>query len=45
MVEFVDGSVIAQMGPPDMRGPIAFKKHVAAVMLRRAIDSAQSRRA
>ncbi|HPF14601.1 MAG: 1-deoxy-D-xylulose-5-phosphate reductoisomerase [Planctomycetes bacterium] len=24
MVEFVDGSVIAQMGPPDMRGPILF---------------------
>ena len=22
MVEFVDGSIIAQMGPPDMRGPI-----------------------
>ncbi len=22
MVEFVDGSVLAQMGPPDMRGPI-----------------------
>lgn len=24
MVEFVDGSVLAQMGPPDMRGPIQF---------------------
>ena len=24
MVEFFDGSVIAQMGPPDMRGPIHF---------------------
>jgi len=24
MVEFVDGSVIAQMGPPDMRGPLHF---------------------
>lgn len=24
MVEFVDGSVMAQMGPPDMRGPIQF---------------------
>lgn len=24
MVEFVDGSVIAQMGPPDMRGPIQY---------------------
>jgi 1-deoxy-D-xylulose-5-phosphate reductoisomerase len=24
MVEFVDGSVIAQMGPPDMRGPIHY---------------------
>ena len=22
MVEFVDGSVVAQMGPPDMRGPV-----------------------
>jgi len=27
MVEFVDGSVIAQMGPPDMRGPIHFAIH------------------
>lgn len=27
MVEFVDGSVIAQMGPPDMRGPIHFALH------------------
>jgi 1-deoxy-D-xylulose-5-phosphate reductoisomerase len=24
MVEFIDGSVIAQMGPPDMRGPIHY---------------------
>jgi len=24
LVEFVDGSVIAQMGPPDMRGPIHY---------------------
>jgi 1-deoxy-D-xylulose-5-phosphate reductoisomerase len=24
MVEFVDGSVLAQMGPPDMRGPIRY---------------------
>jgi 1-deoxy-D-xylulose-5-phosphate reductoisomerase len=24
MVEFVDGSVVAQMGPPDMRGPVRF---------------------
>ena len=24
MVEFTDGSVIAQMGPPDMRGPIQY---------------------
>lgn len=28
----------------DMRGPVAFKKHVAAVVLRRAIDSALARR-
>ena len=27
MVEFVDGSVMAQMGPPDMRGPIHFALH------------------
>ncbi|MFT7486191.1 MAG: 1-deoxy-D-xylulose-5-phosphate reductoisomerase [Candidatus Paceibacteria bacterium] len=27
MVEFVDGSVIAQLGPPDMRGPIHFALH------------------
>jgi len=27
MVEFVDGSVIAQMGPPDMRGPIQYALH------------------
>ncbi len=24
MVEFIDGSLIAQMGPPDMRGPLHF---------------------
>ena len=27
MVEFCDGSVMAQMGPPDMRGPIHFALH------------------
>ncbi len=27
MVEFVDGSVMAQLGPPDMRGPIHFAIH------------------
>jgi len=27
MVEFVDGSVLAQMGPPDMRAPILFALH------------------
>jgi 1-deoxy-D-xylulose-5-phosphate reductoisomerase len=27
MVEFVDGSVVAQMGPPDMRGPIHYALH------------------
>lgn len=27
MVEFTDGSVIAQMGPPDMRGPIHYAIH------------------
>jgi 1-deoxy-D-xylulose-5-phosphate reductoisomerase len=27
MVEFVDGSVLAQMGPPDMRAPIQFALH------------------
>ena len=27
MVEFCDGSVIAQLGPPDMRGPIHFALH------------------
>ncbi len=27
LVEFVDGSVIAQMGPPDMRGPLHFALH------------------
>jgi 1-deoxy-D-xylulose-5-phosphate reductoisomerase len=27
MVEFVDGSVIAQLGPPDMRGPLHYALH------------------
>jgi 1-deoxy-D-xylulose-5-phosphate reductoisomerase len=27
LVEFCDGSVIAQMGPPDMRGPIHYALH------------------
>ena len=27
LVEFVDGSVIAQMGPPDMRGPLHYCLH------------------
>jgi 1-deoxy-D-xylulose-5-phosphate reductoisomerase len=27
MVEFVDGSVMAQLGPPDMRGPIHYALH------------------
>jgi 1-deoxy-D-xylulose-5-phosphate reductoisomerase len=27
MVEFVDGSIIAQLGPPDMRGPIHYALH------------------
>jgi 1-deoxy-D-xylulose-5-phosphate reductoisomerase len=27
LVEFVDGSIIAQMGPPDMRGPIQYALH------------------
>jgi 1-deoxy-D-xylulose-5-phosphate reductoisomerase len=27
LVEFVDGSVLAQMGPPDMRGPLHFALH------------------
>ncbi|MBO9400028.1 xanthine dehydrogenase family protein subunit M [Shimia sp. R9_3] len=43
----VDGCVSAMMGAidpvADNRGPIEFKKHVAAVILRRAIDRAQSR--
>lgn len=43
-----EGCVEAMLGDidpqEDMRGPIAFKKHVAAVVLRRAIDSALSRR-
>ena len=44
----IDGCVAAMLGAidpqEDMRGPVAFKKHVAAVVLRRAIDSALSRR-
>ncbi len=43
----VDGSVAAMLDAidpvEDNRGPVEFKKHVAAVMLRRAIDRAQSR--
>ena len=43
----VDGCVSAMMEAidpgEDMRGPVAFKKHVAAVILRRAIERAQSR--
>jgi 1-deoxy-D-xylulose-5-phosphate reductoisomerase len=27
MVEFVDGSLLAQLGPPDMRGPIHYALH------------------
>jgi 1-deoxy-D-xylulose-5-phosphate reductoisomerase len=27
LVEFVDGSVLAQMGPPDMRGPLHYCLH------------------
>lgn len=45
----VDACVAAMLGDidpqEDMRGPIPFKKHVAAIVLRRAIDSALSRRA
>ena len=45
----VDGCVAAMLGDidpqEDMRGPVAFKKHVAAVVLRRAVASAQARRA
>ncbi|TDK41125.1 FAD binding domain-containing protein [Antarcticimicrobium luteum] len=44
----IDGCAAAMLGAidpqEDMRGPVAFKKHVAAVVLRRAIDSALSRR-
>ncbi|MEM7683592.1 MAG: xanthine dehydrogenase family protein subunit M [Pseudomonadota bacterium] len=43
----VDGAVAATMAAidpgDDMRGPVAFKKHVAQVILRRAIARAQSR--
>ncbi|WP_170325606.1 FAD binding domain-containing protein [Ruegeria arenilitoris] len=42
-----DGCVAAMLDAidpvADNRGPVEFKKHVAAVMLRRAIDRAQSR--
>lgn len=45
-VEGCVAAMLAAIDPQeDMRGPIAFKKHVAAVILRRAIDSALSRRA
>ena len=43
----VDGAVTAMMAAidpgEDMKGPVAFKKHVAQVILRRAIERAQSR--
>lgn len=43
----VEGTVVAMMAAidpgADMKGPVAFKKQVAAVILRRAIDRAQSR--
>ena len=43
----VDGAVAAMMGAidpqEDMKGPIAFKMHVAEVILRRAIDTAMTR--
>ncbi|NOD36119.1 MULTISPECIES: xanthine dehydrogenase family protein subunit M [unclassified Ruegeria] len=43
----VEGCVAAMLDAidpvADNRGPVEFKKHVAAVMLRRAIDRAQSR--
>ena len=43
----VDGCVSAMMAAidpgEDMRGPVQFKKHVALVILRRAIERAQSR--
>ncbi|KIC38481.1 carbon monoxide dehydrogenase [Ruegeria sp. ANG-R] len=43
----VDGCVAAMLDAidpvADNRGPVEFKKHVAAVVLRRAIDRAQSR--
>ncbi|SDI01345.1 FAD binding domain-containing protein [Alloyangia pacifica] len=45
-IEGCVAAMLAAIDPQeDMRGPIAFKKHVAAVILRRAIDSALSRRA
>ncbi|WP_170334422.1 FAD binding domain-containing protein [Ruegeria arenilitoris] len=43
----VDGCVAAMLAAidpvADNRGPVEFKKHVAVIMLRRAIDRAQSR--
>jgi carbon-monoxide dehydrogenase medium subunit len=43
----VEGCVAAAMAAiapqEDMRGPISFKKHVAEVILRRAIAKAQER--
>lgn len=43
----INGSVSAMLGAidpvADNRGPVEFKKHLAAVILRRAIDRAQSR--
>jgi carbon-monoxide dehydrogenase medium subunit len=43
----VDGCVSAMLAAidpsPDNRGPVEFKKHVAGVILRRAIDRAMSR--
>ncbi|PKP74798.1 MAG: carbon monoxide dehydrogenase [Alphaproteobacteria bacterium HGW-Alphaproteobacteria-6] len=38
-------AILAAIDPQeDMRGPVEFKRHVAAVVLRRAIDSALARR-
>lgn len=43
-IEEAVAAALAAIDPQkDMRGPVAFKKHVAAVVLRRAIASAQSR--
>ena len=45
----VEGCVTAMLGAidpvADNRGPVAFKKHVAGVILRRAIERAASRAA